>query len=340
MGHEATAIDLDAGAVEVRDPDDGTYRLGYDHLLIATGGTPIRPDAARHRPAVRARRPDARRRRRTCCATPRSWRRLPAHRRGRQRLHRPRDGRGLRATVGARVTVVEQAAQPMGTLDPDMGDLVAEAPCVSMGVTLRTRRGGDRVRARRRADHGRAAAGRTSWCSASASVRTRRWPSEAGLEPRGRRTPSGSTSARRRRARACGRPVTAARAATWSPVSPCTSPSAPTPTSRAGWPASTSAAGDAVFPGVLGTAITQDLPTRRSPGPGWARARPRRPGSTWWRAGIEATTDGRLLPGRRADDGEADRRTGLGPAARRPDRRVAPARPSASTPAPRPSPPA
>ena len=43
IGHEAIAIDLDARAVDVRDPDDGTYRLDYDHLLIATGGTPIRP---------------------------------------------------------------------------------------------------------------------------------------------------------------------------------------------------------------------------------------------------------------------------------------------------------
>lgn len=46
MQHEATAIDLDARAVEVRDHgDDRTYRLAFDHLLIATG-------AAAHRPAV------------------------------------------------------------------------------------------------------------------------------------------------------------------------------------------------------------------------------------------------------------------------------------------------
>src|SRR5947209_53195 len=42
--HEATAIDLDAREVEVRDVDAGrTYRLGFDQLLVATGATPRRP---------------------------------------------------------------------------------------------------------------------------------------------------------------------------------------------------------------------------------------------------------------------------------------------------------
>jgi len=41
---EATAIDLDAREVEVRDLDAGrTYRLGFDQLLVATGATPRRP---------------------------------------------------------------------------------------------------------------------------------------------------------------------------------------------------------------------------------------------------------------------------------------------------------
>ena len=43
-GHEATAIDLAAREVEVRPLDGDRYRLGFDQLLIATGGTPIRPD--------------------------------------------------------------------------------------------------------------------------------------------------------------------------------------------------------------------------------------------------------------------------------------------------------
>jgi NADPH-dependent 2,4-dienoyl-CoA reductase/sulfur reductase-like enzyme len=44
-GHEVTAIDTDAGHVEVRDTGRGReYTLGYDELLIATGGRPVHPD--------------------------------------------------------------------------------------------------------------------------------------------------------------------------------------------------------------------------------------------------------------------------------------------------------
>ncbi len=43
--HEAMAIDIDAGEVEVVDQHAGTVRrLGYDELMIATGGAPVRPD--------------------------------------------------------------------------------------------------------------------------------------------------------------------------------------------------------------------------------------------------------------------------------------------------------
>ncbi len=44
MRHEATAIDLDDRAVEARDhAHDRTYRLGFDHLLLATGAAAQRP---------------------------------------------------------------------------------------------------------------------------------------------------------------------------------------------------------------------------------------------------------------------------------------------------------
>ena len=44
MGHEVMAIDSDERFVEVRDLDGGaTFRESYDHLLIATGASPIRP---------------------------------------------------------------------------------------------------------------------------------------------------------------------------------------------------------------------------------------------------------------------------------------------------------
>lgn len=43
--HEAIALDTSRGEVEVLDQHRGTnIRLGYDELLIATGGEPIRPD--------------------------------------------------------------------------------------------------------------------------------------------------------------------------------------------------------------------------------------------------------------------------------------------------------
>ncbi len=43
--HEVRAIDLDAGEVEYLDEHGGGVgRLGYDRLMIATGGQPIRPD--------------------------------------------------------------------------------------------------------------------------------------------------------------------------------------------------------------------------------------------------------------------------------------------------------
>jgi len=44
MRHEAAAINLDERTVEVRDHGhDRTYRLGFDHLLIATGAAAQRP---------------------------------------------------------------------------------------------------------------------------------------------------------------------------------------------------------------------------------------------------------------------------------------------------------
>ena len=45
MRHEAMAIDLDAGKVEVRDHEhERTISLGFDLLHIGTGARPLRPD--------------------------------------------------------------------------------------------------------------------------------------------------------------------------------------------------------------------------------------------------------------------------------------------------------
>ena len=47
LSSEVTALDLDAGEVEVRDHGAGrSYRLGFDDVLLATGAEPIRPDWA------------------------------------------------------------------------------------------------------------------------------------------------------------------------------------------------------------------------------------------------------------------------------------------------------
>ena len=134
--HEVTAIDLDAGRVEVRDHGHGrTYGLGYDTLLVATGAVPFRPDL----PGISGQQ---------------------VH--GVQNLE---DAARLLASlkdggpdevvvVGAgyiglemaeafvtrgcpRVTVVERGNEVMDTLDPDMGALVGDA-MRRFGIEVRT----------------------------------------------------------------------------------------------------------------------------------------------------------------------------------------------------------
>jgi NADPH-dependent 2,4-dienoyl-CoA reductase/sulfur reductase-like enzyme len=133
LGQEAVGLDLDKGVVTVRDLDAGTeHTLGFDQLVLGLGAVPVRPDI----PGIDA-----------------------AGVYGVQTLD---DGEAVRAavaTAGARravvvgggyiglemaeafvergldVTVVEASAQPMSTLDPDMGALVAEA-VQGLGITL------------------------------------------------------------------------------------------------------------------------------------------------------------------------------------------------------------
>jgi NADPH-dependent 2,4-dienoyl-CoA reductase/sulfur reductase-like enzyme len=118
---EVEAIDLAAGTVTARELDTGrTYREGFDHLVVATGAVPIRPEL----PGVDAN--------------------------GVYGVQTLDDGEALldalddkpRSAVvvgggyigiemaeamvrrGIPVTVVDQAPEPMTTLDPDMGRLV------------------------------------------------------------------------------------------------------------------------------------------------------------------------------------------------------------------------
>lgn len=133
--HEVTGIDLSARQVTVRDLDAGReIREGFDELVYAAGASPVRP----------------------------SWAQVPD--RGVFGVQTLEDGSALRAWLdtekpesavvigggyigiemaealinrGLRVTLVERSEQPMGTVDPDMGALVAES-IRGLGIDLRT----------------------------------------------------------------------------------------------------------------------------------------------------------------------------------------------------------
>ncbi|WP_221327244.1 FAD-dependent oxidoreductase [Actinoplanes sp. L3-i22] len=133
--HEVTGIDLAARTVTVRDLEAGRdLREGFDHLVYAAGASPVRPP----------------------------WARIPE--RGVFGVQTLEDGSALRAWLdtekpasavvigagyigvemaealinrGLRVTLVERSAQPMGTVDEDMGALVATS-IRELGIDLRT----------------------------------------------------------------------------------------------------------------------------------------------------------------------------------------------------------
>ena len=132
---EAMVVDLDRREVEVRDhAGASTYRLGFDHLVLATGARPRRPDL----PGVDAE--------------------------GIHGVQTLDDGERLleslereprRAVVvgggyigiemaeamvlrGLEVTVLTRSAEPMATLDPDMGNQVHRA-MEDLGIDVRTR---------------------------------------------------------------------------------------------------------------------------------------------------------------------------------------------------------
>ncbi|WBB74724.1 FAD-dependent oxidoreductase [Micromonospora sp. WMMD1128] len=136
MRHEVTAIDLGRREVVARDLDGGgEVRAGFDTLVYATGATPVQPEWARDDVAgvfgVQTLDDGE---------AVRDWL---------EREPRPRHavvvGGGYvgvemaEALVyrGLSVQLVEQAAQPMSTVDPDMGELVAEA-MRGTGIGIRT----------------------------------------------------------------------------------------------------------------------------------------------------------------------------------------------------------
>ena len=136
--HEVVAVDLAARTVEVRDlSDDRTFTEGFDQLVVATGARPIRPPLPGiDLPMVHA---------------------VHVVEDGEALLARARtastSGSDLRAVVvgggfiglevaeafvahGVSTVMVEAADQVMGTLDADMGVLVADA-VRARGVDLR-----------------------------------------------------------------------------------------------------------------------------------------------------------------------------------------------------------
>ena len=131
---EATAIDLDAGVVEVRDGAAGrTYGLGFDHLMVATGALPRRPQL----PGIDSANVHG-------VQTLEDGYALLARAAARDVRHVVVVGGGYiglevaEAFVkrGCQTTVVEQAPEVMGSLDPDMGALVGEAMRAA-GITVR-----------------------------------------------------------------------------------------------------------------------------------------------------------------------------------------------------------
>ncbi|GHJ14559.1 MULTISPECIES: FAD-dependent oxidoreductase [unclassified Micromonospora] len=134
--HEVTAIDLGRREVVARDLDGGgEVRAGFDTLVYATGATPVQPEWARDEVAgvfgVQTLDDGA---------AVLDWL---------EREPRPRHavvvGGGYvgvemaEALVhrGLTVQLVEQSAQPMATVDPDMGELVGEA-MRQVGIGIRT----------------------------------------------------------------------------------------------------------------------------------------------------------------------------------------------------------
>ena len=250
--HEAVAIDTAAGEVEALDEHGGrTVRLGYDELLIATGGEPVRPDLPGiDLPLVRGVQDlvDAQV---LLSLADEGCRRIVIVGGGYIGLEMAE----AYIERGCTATVVERSAQPLAVVDEDFGARVADA-MRGQGIEVRS---GTAVTAFEpdgvvTADGvipadlvilGLGVAPRSE-LAAAAGI-------ELGVE---RRHPGRCSPGHLDAPRVVGR-ATAPRPPTSSPADRSTSPSARTPTATAGSPGSTSAGGDARSPGVLGTAITK-----------------------------------------------------------------------------------
>ena len=124
METEAEGIDLDRREIRVRDVTTGaTDRIGFDRLVVATGALPIRPDL----PGITA--PGV-----YGVQNLEDARRLLDYMAPEHRTAVVVGGGYIGVEMaeamvrkGLAVTLVDRSAQPMSTLDPDMGELVHDA---------------------------------------------------------------------------------------------------------------------------------------------------------------------------------------------------------------------
>ena len=125
LGHDVLEVDLDRGSLLVHDRAGGDRRReGFDDLMVATGATPVRPDL----PGVDA--PGV-----FGVQTLDDGVELRAYVTGRKPRRAVIVGGGYiglemaeaLCALGVETHLVEAAPQPMNTLDPDMGALVAGA---------------------------------------------------------------------------------------------------------------------------------------------------------------------------------------------------------------------
>jgi NADPH-dependent 2,4-dienoyl-CoA reductase/sulfur reductase-like enzyme len=137
LRHEAVAVDTHERAITVRDLEAGSERREpFDQLVIATGALPVRPKL----PGVDA---EGVHGIQTITDGVALRDHVAAHRHANQRAVVVGGGYiGLEMAEalhnrGMPVTIVEGSAQPMSTLDPDMGALVGDA-IRSLGIELRT----------------------------------------------------------------------------------------------------------------------------------------------------------------------------------------------------------
>jgi NADPH-dependent 2,4-dienoyl-CoA reductase/sulfur reductase-like enzyme len=136
IGHEVTEIDLDKRAVRVEAEGVGGSWESFDHLVIATGGKPRRfdwpGDDARGIFGVQTLDDAVAIEKYLVEESPERAVVVGGGYIGLE-MAEALVGRGLE------VTLVEAAPQPMNTLDPDMGEVVAEA-LVGMGVIVESGR--------------------------------------------------------------------------------------------------------------------------------------------------------------------------------------------------------